>query len=307
MPSSTGLPRLLAPLLSLAPLLACRTSDPEPWQGKPEPYVPLPDAGPETIGFFLTNIDRSLQQWNELKLGVSSARDQNMILALEVNLKERASKRRDELIVVLESGAPANRRIAAAALGFTQDPTVLGPLLASLQDRDPELVQKSLLALGVLALPETPLSEIRRLLAVAPEAWTRNNAAFVLLALASAGLRSSELAEASSGALGDAEPGVRAQCASTLGILAAPGAVEPLGRLLADPANLVSLAALAALAQIGRVRVEQKGQVARILAAELERAPPDRRDPVLGALRWVSQRDLGEDSRAWLEWATKLP
>jgi HEAT repeat protein len=272
-----------------------------------EPFVPLPDEGPESIGFFLTQFDRSLQKWSELKLSAASTRDQGTLAALERSMEERATKRRDELLVELESGAPLNRRIAAAALGFTHDPTVLPPLLAVLTARDPELVQKALLALGVLALPETPVAEIRQRLLNDPDAWTRNNAAFALLALARAGSTSVDLVEGCRAALIDTEPGVRAQCASALGVLSDEGSIPQLAELLHDEANLAGLAAAAALARIGREHPPQKGTTARALANALDEVSSERRHHILGALRWLADTDLGADTQAWREWAYKLP
>lgn len=300
--------RYLALSLALLTLpgLACRATPEGPAPGKPEPYVPLPDEGPQTIGYFLTLFDRSLYQWSELKIASSTARDANALLALEANMQERSRKRRDELIEVLESGATANRRVAAAALGFTHDPSVLGPLLAVLSDPDQEIVQKALLAIGVLAEPETPLAGIRLQLG-GPDDWTRNNAAFALLCLARAGNHSGELAEICRGALTDSEPGVRAQCASALGALADPLAIEALAQLLHDEANLVALASAASLASIGRAHVEQKGLVGRVLAQSIDRVPAPRQPHVLGALRWLADFDLGKDSGPWLSWAMKLP
>jgi len=276
-------------------------------RGKPEPYVPLAPEGPETIGFFLARFDRSLVQWSELKLGSSSTRDQKTLRLLEENMQERARKRRDELVAELEGSVPVNRRIAAAALGFTHDPSVLGPLLASLPDPDPEVAQKTLLALGVLALPETPLGGILQRLRNDPDPWTRNNAAFALLAIARAGSTASELAEGCRAALSDGEPGVRAQCASTLGVLADPDSVQRLSELLLDESNLVALAAATALARIGRQHAVQKGTVGRALASALDPVRADRRIQLLGALRWLSAMDLGSDSGPWLSWAHKLP
>lgn len=297
----------LALLLVLVPA-GCQSAEPaEKSYGEPEPYVPLPDEGPESIGFFLAKFDRSLGQWSDLVLTASNAREQNELQALELSMRERAKKRRDELVTTLETGAPLNRRIAAAALGFSQDPTVLGALLAVLEERDPELVQKALLGIGVLALPETPLAELRRLLLDAEEEWTRNNAAFALLSIARAGAQSGELAEACRAGLADSEPGVRAQCASALGVLADAEAVAPLRGLLLDEASLAALAASVALARIGKEHPETKGAVARALATALDSVESARRPQILGALRWLSDMDLGENSRPWLEWAGKLP
>lgn len=306
---SISLPWALAIVLLLAPALACQSAGDakDPKRGEPEPYVPLPDEEPDTIGFFLVRFDRSLMQWCDLKLGSSSARDQNELQALEANMQKRARERRDELLSVLEAGAPTNRRIAAAALGFTQDPTVLGPLLANLTERDSELVQKALLAIGVLGLPATPLGAIEDLLRDDLDPWTRNNAAFALLALARAGSRAPELPSAARAGLADSEPGVRAQCASALGAVADSESVAVLADLLFDKENLVALASAAALANIGRKHPAQKGSAGRSLAGALEKVESDRRAHLLGALRWLSDMNLGEEAKPWLEWAHKLP
>jgi hypothetical protein len=289
---------------------ACRSSADRsdgPKRGEPEPYVPLPDEGPETIGYFLARFDRSIVQWSQLQLGSSGARDQNTLRILEANMQKRARERRDELLAELAGGIPANQRIAAAALGFTHDPSVLGPLLASLSDPDPELAQKTLLALGVLALPETPLGGILQRLHGDRDAWTRNNAAFALLAIARAGSTAPELAEGCRAALSDPEAGVRAQCASALGVLADPDSVKLLSELLLDEANLVALAAAMSLARIGRKHAEQKGAAGRALAGALDSVRADRREHLHGALRLLSGTDLGEDAGPWLAWAHKLP
>jgi len=295
--------------LTLNSTLACSSTGKAsgPKRGKPEPFVPLPDEGPETIAYFLTRFDRSLLQWSELKLQASSPRDQNALAALEASMTDRAKKRRDELLTELESGAPNNRQVAAAALGFTHDPTVLGPLSAALADHDPEVVQKALLGLGVLAHPDTPLGPVRSRLVDDPEPWTRNNAAFVLLMLARGGCKTSELAEICRAGLGDTEGGVRAQCASAVGYLADPEAAPQLAALLLDDQNLVALAAAMALARVGREHGEMKGTAARALSGALDSVKADRRLHLLGALRWLAEDNYGEDARPWREWAYKLP
>lgn len=307
-PRPRSIPSLLL-ALSLLAGSACRSSAPQPGQpiGEPEPYVPLPDEEPPTIGYFLTLFDGWLLRWSDLKLSAATPKDQNELLALETHMRTQALERSGELLEVLEAGAPLNRRIAAAALGFSGDPKVLGALLAALSDGDPELAQKALLAIGVLCVPETPLGGIRLHLLGEGDGWTRNNAAFAMLALARGGNRSSELAESCRLALSDEEPGVRAQCASALGVVADTQAIPILSDLLFDRANLVALASCISLARIGREHLAHKGSVARTLAAALGRVGADRRQHFVGALRWLSGIDLGEDAESWLEWAHKLP
>ena len=171
----------------------------------------------------------------------------------------------------------------------------------------PEVVETEITGLLVPPRDASALgSAVVRLLRD-PDPWTRNNAAFALLALARAGSTSVELVETARAALADTEPGVRAQCASALGVVADEGALEVLAGLLQDEANLVALAAAAALARIGREHPPQKGTAARALANALDEVRSDRRHHVLGALRWLADADFGTDAQPWREWAYKLP
>ena len=301
--------RIVALALTLSGSLACVSggSDQREDPAKTEPFVPLPDSEPESIGFFLTRYDHDLEEWSRQKLSAASPRDQRTLGALERNLEKRAKERQEDLLATFESGPPANRRVATAALGFTHDPSVLGPLLSGLSDPDPEIVQRALLGIGILGQAETPLSEIRFCMLQDPDPWTRNNAAFALQRIASAGGRSDELAESCRAGLQDSDAGVRAQCASTLGIILDPGALAALSSLIYDETNLVALAAATSLARIGRLEPEHKGEVARSLVEALDRVRADRRIHLLGALVWMSDQNLGEDERPWREWAYKLP
>jgi HEAT repeat protein len=300
----------LAGLLAAALLVsgcAARQSARDDFDRTPRPFVPLPDEDPASIGYFLTRYDASLGQWSQLKMDASSVRDQRTLEALERSLEKRARERSDEILREFEVGPRVNRRIAAVALGFTHDASFLGPLLGGLSENDPELVQKCLLGLGVLGQPETPLAGIRNLLLRGDEVWTRNNAAFALLCLAQSGSRDVDLVEACRDGCLDSEAGVRAQCASALGVAEDPGAVSILIGLLHDESNLVALGAAAALAKIGRADPPSKGAIARGLSGALDQVRTDRRRHLLGALRILSGQDLGEDTEPWVEWARRLP
>ncbi len=301
-----SIPELLLVLCAAVSCQAARGEESEAAR-ESEPFVPLPEEEPASIGFFLTQYDRSLEDWSRLKLDASSAREQRALDALERNLEKRARERREELLDAFESGPLAQRRIAAAALGFTQDPSMLSPLLSGVTDPDPEVVQRSLLGIGVLGLPDTPLAEIRFRLLQDPDPWTRNNAAFALLRIASRDGRGELLAETCRAGLLDSEPGVRAQCASALGILSDEQATDALADLVYDEANLVALAAVSALARIGREHAQLKGRVARSLVEALDRVRADRRNHLLGALVWMSDQNLGVETDPWREWAQRLP
>lgn len=306
-PGRTG---LLALLLAAQVAAGCASRRPVregDLDRTPRPFVPLPDEDPGSIGYFLARYDASLAQWSQLKMSAGSLRDRRTLDALERSLEKRSRERTEEIQAQFETGSPVNRRISAVALGFTRDPAYLGPLLAGLSDPDPELVQKCLLGLGILGQPGTPLGTIRTLLLRADESWTRNNAAFALLCVAQAGSRDVQLVEACRDGCLDPEAGVRAQCASALGVTEDPGAVSILTGLLHDSSNLVALGAAASLARIGRADPTSKGTVARNLTQALDNVRSDRRRHLLGALRVLAGQDLGEDTEPWAEWAQRMP
>ncbi|HED67058.1 MAG TPA: HEAT repeat domain-containing protein [Planctomycetes bacterium] len=291
-------------LFALLTTLGCAGSPPAPAS---EPYTPVAPPDEDAIGYFLANYDKSLRVWNKLSLAAPNPREQRELRALESSLRDRAKRRERELIDVLENGAPANREVAAVALGFTEDPAVLSPLLSSLSDPRPAVVQKALLGLGILADPATPLSEILFLLDRSPEPWTRNNAAYTIQRVLSAGGGDPQVAVTARTGLFDDEPGVRAQCASILGLLADPKAVQDLGGLLTDDANLVAGAAAAALARIGEEHLETKGEVARLLVDALDRVDSKRRPSLLLELSRLAGRNLGDQASQWREWAYRMP
>ncbi len=299
--------RLLPLCFVLVLSCGCKSTDSTARDGVGTPYVPPAPLPDDSIGYFLAQIDKSLQHWSELKLGSRGPRQDLTLQALEESLRRRSVERQDELVRELEAGPPTNREIAAVALGFTGDPAVLSPLLAALLDPDPGVAQKAVLGLGILALPETPLSEIAGLLSRDPDAWTRNNAAFALHRIVSAGGRLEGLELTLEEALLDSEPGVRAQAASTLGLLGTPDAIQSLGALLTDSTSLVAAAAASSVVSIGRLHPEKKGEAARVLADALDRVSSSQRTLLVRELSRLSGKDLGPDTAPWREWAYRMP
>jgi hypothetical protein len=300
----------LIPAVLLGTLLgasACQSAPQEDELDEPSPYAPSSDTKPETIGYFLTQYDKSLQRWNELKLNAKGKREIRALNALERNMTRRAKDREGDLIVELEVGPPANREVAAVALGFTENPANLSPLVAALSDPVEPVVQKALLGIGVLANPDTPTAQITYLLLQHPDPWTRNNAAYALTCIVANGSRPEGLADDCRDALVDEEPGVRAQVACVLGMLEDPLSVPILTDLLHDDVRLVFSASATALATIGRGVDSEKGNCARALADALDRVDDSRRERVLEELMRLSERNLGEETEEWLEWAYKMP
>ena len=294
-------------LLALLPLFAgCGSTGPE--TAESSPYVPLPDPEPDSIGFFLTEFDASLRAWTNLKLAGRGERDERMRRTLEREMTQRARKRSEDLLQEFETGPPSNRAVAAVALGFTKDPAMMSPLYAALNDRESDVVHNALLGLGHLASPDTPPTELCYLLHNDPDPWIRSNAAYAISSVVAAGGETPDmLKRACREALIDEEPGVRAQCASTLGMAHDVASIEDLGDLLYDDVQLVGAAAASALSLIGRTEVESKGKSARLLAQALDRVDDKQREFLLDELALMSEIHHGDESVEWQEWAHKLP
>jgi HEAT repeat protein len=294
-------------LLGLVPTLAGCGSLGETAPVGGEPWAPPPPTEPDSIGYFLANYDKSLRRWTELKLNPSNTRDLRTLRALEASLEKRAIERQDELVSIMESGPPASREVAAVALGFTHDLAVLSTLLNGLDDPNENVVQKSLLGIGILAAPETPLEKVTYLLESDPDPWTRNNAAYAIQSVVSAGGSSPELAAACRTAVFDSEPGVRAQAASILGLISDVDSVASLGDLLHDEARLVVRAAIVSLTRLAREHDEVKGDVARLLVDALDLVHSSLRDELLQQLSTLRGLHLGDDAGPWREWAYRMP
>jgi hypothetical protein len=293
-------------LLFLAAAWGCQSPQRDPL-AEATPYTPPVPEEPDAIGFFLADFDASLRAWTRLELTASSEVDERRLRTLEQDMWRRASERVDELIDVLQFGAPKNREVAAAALGFSGQPSAQGPLLAALSDSEPVVVQHALLRLGLLALPDTPCAQICYHLRNHPDPWTRNNAAFALQRIVQAGGRAEGVLEACREGLYDPEPGVRAQTAACLGLLVDTESLTPLGDKLFDDTPLVVGAAAASLSRIAREKLEHKGVVARLLADALDRVDPAQRRSLIHQLERLSGLDLGTEARDWKEWAYRLP
>jgi HEAT repeat protein len=275
--------------------------------GEPSEFVePVPDAE-GSIGWFLTEFDASLRAWSRLKLTARTQRELRTMRLLERDMGQRSRKRFEELSAQLESGAEKNRAVAAVALGFSDDPRALSPLMRALSDPSNEVVGNALLGLGVLGHDDTPLAQICHLLRDSNDPWTRNNAAFALQGVVTNGARGEDVFRACREALSDQEPGVRTQAATVLGILADSEAIPPLGDLLYDDVRLVSAAASTSLGRLGLTNPHDKGKVARLLVDALDRVKPSKRERIRYDLEQLAGANLGDRIDEWREWAYRLP
>jgi hypothetical protein len=342
-PESTMRKISLLLLLTCACASPSSSTDPEPGDPnslgatvKTDDYI---DMGPGIeraselpIGAFLGEIGRRVQAWTRARLDGNS---EELRLLGEV-LEFECARRQGELVEQLESGAPRNRALAAVALGFakrrmrlnndlTQEQIdcgalSLGPLLAATEDTDPKVAANALMGLGILARADTPIAPIARALVDSENTPVRSNAAFAMSAIAKAGNDSArkggepldpaqiELArETCIRGLGDADVGVRTQCAATLGIVGDESTIPFLGDRLDDEIEFVGQAASIALVRLGRDNPRLKGRIARLLAGQLDLVRPSRRDTVLYGLILLAGRQMGDSTAIWQDWAGRLP
>jgi len=279
---------------------------------EPLPNKPTPELALEPIGYFLTEMDARARAWTNLKLGARSAEEMRKLRLLEQEIARRAQERFADVLEELRGGPPKNRAIAALVLGFSGEVSAQQALLVALGDEDAQVVGNALVGLGVLALPDTATAQIAYVLRTHPEGWTRSNAAYALQRIAANARAqqiplSSEVVESCRLALIDPEPGVRAQAATTLGVLADPSAVAALADLLFDEESLVCVAAARALRAIGQEQLEQKGACARALVQGWERARAERKRALRLELMHLAQTDYGDSTDEWKQWAFRMP
>ncbi len=304
--------RLLAACGSVFLLLpACRTNpNRDVSDGKdPKPIADLVERTKvaEPIGKLLMDLDLEMRAWTRLKMTAATAEDRNKARELEKVITTTAHARRSELIDQLQTGPPDNRIVAAFALGFTHDPEALSPLVACLEDSNPELVGNALLGLMILGKTETPLERICDLLRADPDPWVRTNAAQCLSTLVSAGAKANCVLASARLGLSDSEPGVRTHSALLLGTLRDGESLQGLSDLVRDPVPLVSSAAVHSLVWIGTHEPHSKGPVARSLASALADARAPMHAQLLRGLNELSGLSYGEEPKPWIEWASRLP
>lgn len=262
--------------------------------------------GDGAMGAFLADIDQRARAWNNLKLTARTSADRQKLSALEREVVELARKRVDDLIVELQQGPVRNRSIAAMGLGFSKDPRALGPLLAALVDPEDAVVENALVALGFQASKDTALAPLAALLESSSNERVRVNAAYALQRTIAAGARDPEVLPALRGALADPEGGVRASAALSLSVHGDAESVDAFGDMLFDEVNFAALAAASALARLGNEAPATRSKAARYLADAYGKSSGARRLTLQRELIVLSGMNLGEDPKAWLDWALRV-
>ena len=253
-----------------------------------EPYTPPSDVKKErAIGAILATLDNHLVAWNLAKLDAPGSENATRVHGIEVVLRTEAHANAEALLQQVATGPPRNRRIAAAALGFSGDPRAVDALLVAAADRDEDVARNALLGLGVLCTPAGPKTEallaplppLFGILEVSKDEKLRTNAAFAIKRAVEAGARCPGLLELLVAGLSDAEAGVRVQCAAALGVLGDTAAAEPLLARAEDSDPVVRSSAAVALGNLRIERARDKLEALR-LASE-----PGVREAARSALR----------------------
>jgi HEAT repeat protein len=275
-----------------------------------QPAGPIIEATnqPEPIGKFMADLDASIRAWTNLIMSASSEEDRRKASLLEQSLSAVTHKRRVELIEQLESGPLSNRVVAACALGFTRDIEAQSPLIAALNDPHPEVVSNVLLGLMLLGRADTPLSGICSYLSSSTDPGIRRNAAQCAASLVQAGARDDCIVPACRlGLVDKEEPTVRAYCALMLATLEDRSSLPALCDRLYDPVPLVRAAAARSVAYIGKQSPPDKGAAARALVTVMSKTEGANQLVFKKALIELSSNNYGDDMKAWLEWAARLP
>jgi len=289
---------------------SCSTTDDQTDASADEDFRPLGPASRagDSIGKYLTDLSTSIRAWNEKTLTAADTKERRKQALLEINIRERVTNRHMDILAELETGPDANRVIAAAALGFSDDPADLSPLIAALDDPNEKVVSNALLGLGVLELPQTPLFRIGELMRYSPNPKTRWSAADCALTLIAAGADSDGILEPARAGLTDAEePMVRTQSALILCLIGDTESIDALGNLLFDEIPLVSNSAAKSLTHLGKNNDEAIGDAARALLRAMEEGDRDLRLRVHPSLVKLSGHDYELDAELWKEWVERLP
>lgn len=260
------------------------------------------------IGSFLSDIDGQIRAWNRLFLSGETDEDKRKARLLELNLMTETKRRRDELVQELSTGAPNNRIVAAAALGFTRDPQAQGPLLAALSEPDELLRSAALMGLWLLGRADTPLDRVCELLRNSTSEEERNNAALCLLTLVKAGASGECVLQAARTGIVDPSPGVQSQSILLLAQLKDVESFQPIADGLHSEVNLVSYAAARALAYLGHELPAEKGRCARALVEAWVKASEPRKSSLMRNMLFLEPpRNYGDKEADWMEWALRLP
>ena len=310
--SPTSHSLLGATLLALSLLASCATdgggSSDVVDDSKTFEALGLSSRSDDSTGKYLADLSTSMNAWMDKTMTATTRQERNKQGLLELNIRERVRNRQAEILTELETGPVKNRIIAAAAIGFSNDPAVLSPLLAALDDPNEKVVSNALLGLTVLGSPDTPLGRVAELMTYSTDPKTRWSASNCARTLVEAGADSAPVLSAARSGLTDVEePMVRTQCALILARLKDVDSIDALALLLYDETPIVSVSAAKSLAYLGREVDTAKGDAARALVTAMAEGDRQLRLRVHPSLVELSHRNFELDIEEWQDWVARLP
>lgn len=262
---------------------------------------------PEPIGKLLQSLDQQITAWNNLFLAATTEGDRAKARNLEKSIMTTTHNRRREILEQLESGPLTNRIVAAAALGFTRDQAVQSPLLAALEDPEPQVVSAALLGLWLLGRQDTPLERICDHLTAGHTEEVRTNAALCLSTLVRNGARSPAVLPALRIGLLDSAATVRAHCALALAELGDSESFQAIADMMTEKTTLAVAASARAVSFLATKDNKLRGKAARAMVGAWLNAEEPAKTSIYRSMVELSGLNYGNDEEEWLKWATRLP
>ncbi len=262
---------------------------------------------PEPIGKLLADLDQQILAWNNLFLAAQNETDRAKARNLEKAIMSSAHNRRGEIIEQLETGPLNNRIVAAAALGFTRDVEAQSPLLAALDDTNPQIVSSALLGLWLLGRADTPLDRIAHLLVEGDTEDIRTNAALCISTLVRVGARGESVLPALRMALLDRSVTVRSHTCLALAELGDSESFQAIADMLQEDTMLTSAASARAVAHLGAKDGRLRGKAARALVTAWTKSSEPSKSALFRAMVSLSETNYGSKEEDWVRWATRLP
>ncbi len=274
-----------------------------------QPIAQLVEATrtPEPIGKLLQTLDQEITAWNNLFLAAQSETDRAKARNLEKSIMTTTYNRRQEILEQLETGPLTNRIVAAAALGFTRDQSVQSPLLAALDDTEPQVVSAALLGLWLLGRQDTPLDRIAAHVTGGETEEVRTNAALCLSTLVKNGARGPSALPALRIGLLDRSPTVRAHCCLALAELGDSESFQAIADMMTDSTTLAVAASARAVGYLATQDIKLRGKAARAMVGAWIRAEEPAKSSIFRSMVELSGTNYGTDEEEWGKWATRLP
>ncbi len=278
---------------------------------EPVPWSPEITKDSRKAGMVLADLDRKVDTWVKLVLR-GQREDVRTVVSIEDSIRNDVRRHLDIVVDQLAHGVVRNRRVAAAALGFSDVPQTLGPLLAALHDSDEKVVANALLGISTLRPANAPLTGII-------EKFRDQNASLDVRSNAGRALRTQDLGnltdaeselliDAARFALVSSDPPVRVHGVLLLATVVDTDSISRIEALLDDETIIVAQAASRALAYIGTEELRAQGAAARALAKAIDRVEARAvRAGIIGDLQLLTKVNYGEDTKEWLKFAHDLP